>query len=67
MEYYARFSVIKEGYGLMGIKDETFEAEDLNELKTQINEFYEENDTKKVTHLLDELEDENGKEIYLKR
>lgn len=50
----------------MGVRDETFEAEDLADLKAQINEFYEENDTKTTTHLLDEIVDENGEEIELK-
>lgn len=63
MEYYATFSIIRDGLGLMGVRDETFEAEDLADLKAQINEFYEENDTKKTTHLLDEIYDENGNEI----
>lgn len=65
MEYYATFSIIRDGLGLMGVRDETFEAEDLADLKAQINEFYEENDTKKTTHLLDEICDENGEEIKL--
>lgn len=63
MEYYATFSIIRNGLGLMGVRDETFEAEDLADLKAQINEFYKENDTKKTTHLLDEIYDENGNEI----
>ena len=65
MEYYVRFSIIKNNLGLMGVRDETFDAEDLADLKTQINEFYEENDTKTTTHLLDEIDDENGEEIKL--
>lgn len=63
MTYYARFSVIKEGYGLMGVEDHEFEADDLEDLKTQLDEFYEEKETKTVTYLLDELEDENGNDV----
>ena len=63
MTYYARFSIIKEGYGLMGVEDHEFEAEDIDDLRTQLNEFYEEKETKKIDYLLDELEDEEGNDI----
>lgn len=63
MEYYARFSVINERYGFMGVEDETFEADDMEELKECFKEYYDTHDTKIITHFLDELEDEEGNEI----
>ena len=66
MTYYARFSIIKDNYGLMGVEDKTFEnIESLEELKEEINGFYKEKETKTVIYLLDELEDENGNEINI--
>lgn len=61
MEYYASFSIIKNNIGFMGVRNETFEAEDLADLKAQINEFLDDN----PNWLLDEIEDENGEEIKL--
>lgn len=63
MEYYARFSVIQDGYGLMGIHDETFEADSIEELAEELQEFYIENETNTIMYMLDEIEDEEGNEI----
>lgn len=64
MEYYIRFSVIEEGYGLMGIEDVTVDCSP-EELKDKLDEFYAAHETGTTTYMLDEIYDEEGNEVSL--
>lgn len=64
MEYYIRFSVIEEGYGLMGIEDVTVDCSP-EELKGKLDEFYAAHETNTTTYMLDEIYDEEGNEVKL--
>lgn len=64
MEYYIRFSVIEEGYGLMGIEDVTVDCSS-EELKDKLDEFYAAHETATTTYMLDEIYDEEGNEVSL--
>ena len=63
MTYLARFSVIDDRYGLMGVEDTEFEAGDLEELHEQITEFHDTHDTKIIYYMLDDLEEEDGTDV----
>lgn len=62
MEYYATFTELIDD-AVWGVKEVDFKADSIEELKEQFKEFYENNETKRLTYLLDELYDEEGNEI----
>lgn len=62
MEYYATFTELIDD-AVWGVKEVDFQADSIEELKEQIEEFYQENESKRVTYLLDELYDEEGNDL----
>ena len=58
MFFTARYSVINNDYGLMGVEDYDFEAEDLEEAKMIAEEYAEKHSSYAHDLLLDELEGE---------
>lgn len=62
MEYYATFAKLIDD-AVWGVEEVDFQADSIEELKEQIEEFFEENESKRVTYLLDELYDEEGNDL----
>lgn len=62
MEYYATFTHLIDD-ATWGKREEVFNADSLEELQGQIQEFYENNETKREMFLLDELYDEEGNDL----
>lgn len=62
MEYYATFTELIDD-AVWGVEEVDFQADSIEELKEQIEEFYQENESERVTYLLDELYDEEGNDL----
>lgn len=63
MNYFASFSVVKTGCGVIGYCSEAFEADDIEDLAQQIKDYLEDSETKNIVFLIDSVQDENGNDV----